>query len=72
MRMNRPRASTTMNLGYQVRSFLVRLWQRPDGFKAEVRILSSGENKTFESPEALFRYLREQAEMKPEPGDDGR
>ncbi len=69
--MNRPSGSTTRNLGNQVKSFIVRLWQQPEGFKAEVRILTSGEDKTFDSLETLLDFLREQADWRPEPADDG-
>jgi hypothetical protein len=54
-----------------VKSFIVRLWQHPAGFEAELLALSNGQSKTFRDLEALFAYLQEQAEMKPEPGNDG-
>ena len=45
--MNRLKGSATTNPGQQVKSFIVRLWQRPEGFTAEARPLTGGENKTF-------------------------
>lgn len=69
--MRRPRGSALRNPGYQVKSFVVRLWQLPEGFKAEARPLTGGENRTFDSLERLFEFLREQAEMEPVSNDDG-
>lgn len=67
--MNRPRASGSRIPGYPVKSFVVRLWQGPEGFRAEVLILSSGQNKTFARLELLLNFLRNQADWNPEPGD---
>ncbi len=61
--MNRPRTSSGRNPAYQVTSFIVRLWQRPEGFRTEARPLTGGENRTFKSLEQLFEFLREQAEQ---------
>ena len=69
--MNRLKGSATTNPGQQVKSFIVRLWQRPEGFTAEAQPLTGGENKTFNRLEGLFAFLREQAEMQPLPDDDG-
>ncbi len=69
--MRRPRGSALRNPGYQVTSFIVRLWQLPEGFKAEAHPLTGGENQTFDSLERLFDFLREQAEMESGPDDDG-
>ncbi len=46
---------------YQVKSFLVRLWQRPEGFRAEARPVTGGDNRTFSNLEQLFDFLQEQA-----------
>lgn len=47
--------------GHHVRSFIVRLWRRPEGFSAEVRPLSGGENRTFTRLRELFAYLEAEA-----------
>ncbi len=69
--MNKAPTSDALNPGYQVKSFIVRLWQRPEGFTAEARPVTGGQNRTFTSLEELFNFLREQAEMEPMPDDDG-
>ena len=59
--MNRPRTPSGGSPAYQVKSFIVRLWQRPEGFRAEARSLTGGGNRTFRSLEQLFDFLQEQA-----------
>ena len=61
--MNRPRTSSGRNPAYRVLSFIVQLWQRPEGFRAEARPLTGGKNRTFLSLEQLFEFLREQAKQ---------
>ncbi len=60
--MNRPRTPSGGSPAYQVKSFIVRLWQCPEGFTAEARSLTGGGNRTFKSLEALFAFLQEQAD----------
>ena len=69
--MNRPRTPSGGSPAYQVKSFIVRLWQRPEGFTAEARSLTGGGNRTFRSLEQLLDFLRVQVEMEPMPDDDG-
>ena len=69
--MNRPRTPSGRSPAYQVKSFIVRLWQRPEGFKAEARSLTGGGKQTFNSLEGLLEFLREQAEMQPQTHDEG-
>ncbi len=71
MRLACPAPVPSESPPYQVKSFIVRLWQRPEGFTAEARSLTGGGNKTFESLEQLFDFLREQAEMQPQTYDEG-
>ncbi len=60
--MNKAPTSDALNPRYQVKSFIVRLWQRPEGFTAEARPVTGGDNRTFSNLEQLFAFLREQAD----------
>lgn len=38
-------------------TLIVRLWRRPEGLRAEVKHLQTGERLMFKSPAELLRYF---------------
>ena len=52
-------------------TLIVRVWRRPEGFRAEVRPLQGDGRCTFRSADALVAFLERAAARREDDGEEG-